>query len=148
MPLSGRYSPSRTKLAGAAQFLKILLLQATGARPGKCAYCGSIVAIGYARCDSCGANASIESAQIAGDATTECFGPVPILLCSIFPPALVFVIPLLFWRWLRRADRGWVVPLLICLFFPPATLMVAPALLLGARARSASSTGRRAFSKR
>lgn len=147
MPLSGRYSPSRTKLAGAAQFLKILLLQATGARPGKCTYCGSIVAVGDPRCDSCGANASIETARRTGNATTECFGAVPIILCFLFPPALFFVIPLLFWRWLRRADRGWVAPLLICFFFPPATLMVAPALLLGARARSASSTGRRAFSK-
>lgn len=147
MRLSGRYSPSKTKLAGAAQFLKILLLQATGARPGKCAYCGSIVAIGEARCGSCGANASIETAQRTGNETTECFGTVPVLLCFLFPPTLFFVIPALFWRWLRRADRGWVAPLLICCFFPPAALIVAPALLLGPRARSASSTGRRAFSK-
>ncbi len=147
MHLSGHHSPSRTKLAGVAQFLKILLLQATGARPGTCAYCGSIVAIGDARCHSCGANALIEKAQRTGGATNECVGTVPIVLCFLFPPALAFVLPLLFWRWLRRTDRGWVVPLLICFFFPPATLMVAPALLLGARARSASSTGRRAFGK-
>ena len=147
MPFSGRYSPSMTKLAGAAQFLKILLLHATGARPGNCVYCGSIVAIGEMRCGSCGANASIGTAKRTDNETIEGFGAVPILLCFLFPPALFFVIPLLFWRWLRRADRGWVAPLLICLFFPPATLIVAPALLLGPRARSASSSGRRAFSK-
>jgi len=147
MTLSGRNSLSQKKLADAAQFLRILLLQATGARPGKCAYCGSIVAIGEARCGSCGANASTENTPKTGNATTEGFGAVPILLCFLFPPALFFVIPALFWRWLRRADRGWVVPLLICIFFPPATLLVAPALLLGPRTHSAPSSGRQAFSK-
>jgi hypothetical protein len=142
MPVSGRYSPSGAKLAGAAQFLKILLFQAMGARPGKCTYCGSMVAIGNMRCGGCGASASIEIARTTGAETHEFFGAVPILLCVLFPPALVFVIPLLFWRWLRRADRGWVVPLLICVFFPPATLMVAPALLLGPRPRSAALQGR------
>jgi hypothetical protein len=37
--------------------------------------------------------------------------------------------PLIFWRWLRTDNRGWILPLLVCLFFPPAVLLVAPALL-------------------
>ena len=147
MILPGRNSLSQKKLADAAQFLKILLLQATGARPAKCAYCGSIVAIGEARCGSCGANASTENASKTVSATAEGFGAITILLCFLFPPALFFVIPALFWRWLRRADRGWVVPLLICIFFPPASLLVAPALLLGPRAHSVPSNGRQTFSK-
>jgi hypothetical protein len=147
MPLSGRNTLARRTSAEFAQFLKVLLLQATGARPGKCSYCGSMVAVGYMRCGGCGANSSTEIAEKASNAKTERFGAVPILLCFLFPPALFFVIPVLFWRWLRRTDHGWVVPLLICVVFPPATIMVAPALLLGARDHSASSGGRRAFGK-
>jgi hypothetical protein len=54
---------------------------------------------------------------------------VPLLLCLVFPPALLVIVPILFWRWLRRDNRGWIVPVLICMAFPPAVLIVAPALL-------------------
>jgi hypothetical protein len=145
MPL--RSSHAEKKLPDMAQLLKTLLLQATGARPGTCAYCGSIVAIGETRCGGCGAKPSAENLENTSNATTGGFEAVPILLCFLFPPALFFVIPALFWRWLRRADRGWVVPLLICIFFPPAALLVAPALLLGPRTPSAPSSSRHAFSK-
>lgn len=145
MPLSGRNSPPKTKLADAAQFLKPLLLQAMGVRPGQCAYCGSIIAIGEARCVGCGANASIEATKRTYTAKTERVGAIPILLCFLFPPALFLVILVLFWRWLRSADHGWIVPLLICIFVPPATLIVAPALLLGPRDHSVPSNGRGIF---
>ena len=147
MPVSGRSSRIDVTFADAALFLKTLLLQATGARPGTCAYCGSIIAIGGERCSGCGANARMETARITDNPATERAGAIPILLCFLFPPALFFLIPVLFWRWLRRTDHGLVVPLLICLFFPPATLIVAPALLLGPRDHSAPSKSRRGFSK-
>ena len=113
--------------------LKAFLLQAAGARPRICAYCESMVSVGGLRCASCGATVTHEMPQAGETATPEKQWIIPLLLSVFFPPALLIIIPSLFWRWLRKANRGWLVPILICVFFPPAALIVAPALLWPSR---------------
>lgn len=123
------------------RWLKSLLLRAFGARPLTCDYCASAIPFGDVHCPGCGATATLgappkPSRRSAPSATTGGAGRagsrpwlVPLLLCILFPPALLVVLPVLFWRWLRRGNTGWILPLLICVVFPPAVLLVAPALL-------------------
>jgi 4-amino-4-deoxy-L-arabinose transferase-like glycosyltransferase len=84
------------------------------------------------QCRGCGATATSKSvaAALPGDKRpSDRQWLLPVLLCLFFPPALLVIVPILFWRWLRRDNRGWIVPVLICMAFPPAVLIVAPALL-------------------
>lgn len=119
-------------LKDGGQWLKAFLLRAAGARAQACDYCASAIPVGEVRCPGCGATATVNpsTSSPTGQSTTPNRQWVlPLLLCLLFPPALLVIIPILFWRWLRREKRGWIAPLLICLFFPPAVLLVAPALL-------------------
>lgn len=121
-------SPPVPLLAHRGQSLKGFVLQAMGARPRICAYCDSTIPVGDTRCCSC--NAAVTDATPTIDEGQSANRPwiVPLLLCTIFPPALFILVPALFWRWLRKGNTGWILPSLICLFFPPAVLLVAPAL--------------------
>ena len=132
MPRFDHEQRLRLGLAEGGQWLRAALLQAAGGRPVVCDYCGSAIPVGTARCHGCGATASGSAPKAApegSDTTANRHWVLPLLLCVLFPPALLVVIPIVFWRWLRRGDRGWIVPLLVCLLFPPAVLLVAPALL-------------------
>ncbi len=120
---------SLTSLTDVGRLLKVFLLRAMGARDQRCAYCASTIPVGEAECRSCGAAVSNESAPIDEVVSKKLRWVVPLLLCVVFPPALIVIAPVLFWRWLRQESRGWLLPILICLFFPPAALIVAPALL-------------------
>ena len=113
------------------QWFRALLLRATGARALVCDYCGSAIPLGEVQCRGCGATAtskSVEASQPAERTISNRPWLLPVLICLVFPPAILVFIPLLLWRWLRKDKRGWTLPLLICLVFPPAVLVVAPAL--------------------
>ncbi len=119
-------------LSQGGQWLKAFLLQAEGARAQACDYCTSAIPVGEVRCHGCGATATVNPSTLSptGQSTTPSRQWVlPVLLCVVFPPALLVIMPIIFWRWLRRENRGFILSLLICLFFPPAVLLVAPALL-------------------
>jgi len=135
-------------LSQGGQWLKTFLLQAAGARPQTCDYCASAIPVGEVRCLGCGATAPANSpttSQASQVTTPSRQWVLPLLLCVVFPPALFVIMPIIFWRWLRRENRGWLLPLLICLFFPPAVLLVAPALLWRppAKRKAAQSAARR-----
>jgi 4-amino-4-deoxy-L-arabinose transferase-like glycosyltransferase len=119
-------------LLPAYQWLRACLLRAAGERALVCEYCGSAIPLGEVQCRGCGATATSKSvaAALPGESMPDSRQwLVPLLLCLVFPPALLVIVPILFWRWLRRDNRGWIVPVLICMAFPPAVLIVAPALL-------------------
>jgi hypothetical protein len=119
-------------LVRGGQWLKAFVLQAAGARAQACDYCASAIPLGELRCPGCGATATLEPSKASADGGSALPNRqwlVPLLLCVLFPPALLVMGPLIFWRWLRTDNRGWILPLLVCLFFPPAVLLVAPALL-------------------
>lgn len=114
------------------RWLRAFLLRAAGARALSCEYCGSAIPLGEVQCRGCGATAtskSFEESRPGENATTSRQWLLPVLLCLFFPPALLVIVPVLFWRWLRKERRGWLLPLLVCIAFPPAVLIVAPALL-------------------
>jgi hypothetical protein len=119
-------------LTQSARWLRAFLLRAVGSRPLVCEYCGSAIPVGEVQCRGCGATAtskSLAAARPGESATTDRQWLLPVLLCVVFPPAMMVIVPVLFWRWLRKERRGWLLPLLVCIVFPPAVLIVAPALL-------------------
>ena len=122
--------------------LRALGLRAMGETAFRCAYCASMIPVGDVQCSACGATATREDRQPDEDDRTQGPWVTPLLLCFFFPPALLIICPILFWRWLRKRDRGWIIPSLICLAFPPAVLLVAPALLRQSQ-RAGSTRSRR-----
>lgn len=121
------------------QSLKAMVMQVLGARPRRCAYCASIIPVGDVRCQGCGAAVNDESPPTGDSSMTAQHAMIALLSCVIFPPALLIIVPTLFWRWLRKANRGWVLSLLICIAFPPAVLLVAPAMLWRTPAKRAAA---------
>ena len=130
MPHAGQGSGPVPAFNIDARAIQSFLLQASGARERACDYCGSTIPVGERACQGCGAAVSTMAPQEHGNGSGDRNQwIVPLLLCFFFPPAMLIVLPVMFWRWLRRERRNWIVPLLACFLFPPAVLLVVPAFL-------------------